>query len=202
MVTEPDQHPDELATGVWTELRPDALLTVVKLAPDGAEVARYPGKFIAGLSQGSWIVAHATWTNRTVALDGLSFCPGDDLLEWFSPRHPFNAFAVFSRGGQFKGWYANVTHPARLDLAAKPPLLTWHDLYVDLVGLPDKTFTIRDEDELLASGLGDLDPELHGHILAARTELIQRFEKGQLPFIDVSSVAPNHTHWGQNAPIS
>ena len=57
------------------------------------------------------------------------------------------------REGDFKGWYANVTHPAHLVPSADPPVLIWHDLYVDLVGLPNKTYTIRDDDELEASNL-------------------------------------------------
>ena len=175
-------------------------MTIVKLAPDGAEAARYAGEVIVGLSWDSWIVVHATWTHCTVELDGLSFCPGDDLLEWFSPRQPFNAFAVLASAGQLKGWYANVTHPARLDPATDPPVLTWPDLYVDLVGLPDGSFTIRDDDELLASGLGDADPELHDRILKARAELIQRFERRLRPFTDLSEVAPVHGRPGRKRP--
>ena len=42
---------------------------------------------------------------------GSRFLPGDRLREWFSPRFPFNAFAVCSPTGQLRGWYANVTYP-------------------------------------------------------------------------------------------
>ena len=70
------------------------------------------------------------------------------------------AFAVFSPQDHFKGWYANVAHPALLDATIDPPVLFWHDLYLDLVGLPDGSFTVRDDDELLASGLADANPEL------------------------------------------
>jgi hypothetical protein len=159
------------------------MLTVVKLAPDGAEAARYPGEVARGLDPDSWIVVHATWTHRTLELDGLEFRGGDHLLEWFSPRYPLNAFQVFTAEGDFKGWYANVTHPAHLDLSADPPVLIWHDLYVDLVGLPNKTYTIRDDDELEASKLNELDPPLYQRIHWARTELIRRFERELSPFV-------------------
>ena len=156
-------------------------MTIVKLAPDGSEAARYRSEVI-GHRPDSWVLVQATWTNQTIELDGLSFRPGDGLVEWFSPRHPFNAFAVFSPEARFKGWYANVTHPARLDVATDPPVLIWHDLFLDLVGLPDGSFTVRDDEELLASGLASTNRDLHARILEARSELIRRFKRRLPPF--------------------
>ena len=180
-MTDRDLAQHQLTTGAWSSLLPGAELTIVKLAPDGSEAARYQGE-VVGHSRDSWVLVLATWTNRTIDLGELSFCPGDNILEWFSPRHPFNAFAVFSPADQFKGWYANVTHPARLDATQDPPVLIWHDLYLDLVGLTDGSFTLRDDDELLASGLSHAKPELYAHILEAQSELIRRFENRLPPF--------------------
>jgi hypothetical protein len=124
------------------------------------------------------------WTFRQVDLDGLSFVPADVLLEWFSPEHPFNAFATFSKSGDFRGWYANVAYPARLaaPVPDATPVLIWHDLYLDLVGLPDGSWSLRDEDELLASGLETSDPKLFNTIQSAASELEIRFVAAQLPF--------------------
>jgi uncharacterized protein len=196
-VTVRDEEQRQRASAVWSSLIPGTALTVVKLAPDGSEAARYQGE-VAGHREDSWLLIQATWTNRTIELGGLSFCPGDQLLEWFSPRDPFNAFAVFSPQDNFKGWYANVTYPARLDATANSPILFWHDLYLDLVGFPDGSFTLRDEDELLASSLADADPELHARILEARRELIRRF-KGRLPpFVDLFTMTPSRIYDQQN----
>jgi hypothetical protein len=180
-VTDRDLEENRLTTATWPPLLPGTELTIVKLAPDGSEAARYQGE-VVGHSRDSWILVLATWTNRKIDLGGLSFCPGDNLLEWFSPRHPFNAFAVFSPADRLKGWYANVTHPARLDATQDPPVLIWHDLFLDLVGLADGSFTVRDEDELLASGLSRAEPELYARILEAQSELIRRFEHRLPPF--------------------
>jgi uncharacterized protein len=196
-VTDPDPERPLTATAAWSSLLPGARLTIVKLAPDGSEAARYQGE-VVGHREDSWVLVQATWTNRTIELGGLSFCPGDGLLEWFSPLHPFNAFAVFSPMDRFKGWYANVTHPARLNVTTDPPVLIWHDLFVDLVGLPDGSFTLRDDDELLDSGLADADPELHARILGARSELIRRFERWLLPFADLPAMNPSQTGHQQN----
>jgi len=188
-VTDRDPERGQQEIAAWSALAPGDVLTVVKLAPDGSEAARYPGR-VVGWSQDSWLLVQATWTNRTVEVGGLSFCPRDELLEWFSPRYPFNAFAVYSSEDHLKGWYANVTHPARLDAATDPPVLFWHDLYIDLVGSPDGSFSVHDDDELLASGLADVDPELHLRILGARAELIRRFERGLAPFANQSAMTP------------
>ena len=57
---------------------------------------------------------------------------------------------------------------------------------------------IRDEDELLASGLADADPELHARILEARRELISRFQGRLPPFANLSAVAPSRIYDQQN----
>ena len=196
-MTTRDEEQRQRESTIWAALLPGTALTIVKLAPNGSEAARYQGE-VAGHRQDSWLLIQATWTNRTIKLGGLSFRPGDKLLEWFSPRDPFNAFAVFSPHDNFKGWYANVAYPARLDDTMNPPVLFWHDLYVDLVGLSDGSFTLRDEDELLASGLADADPELHGRILGARSELIRRFQGRLPPFADLSTMTPPRFHDQQN----
>jgi hypothetical protein len=196
-VIDPDEELAQPMTAVWSSLIPGTELTIVKLAPDGSEAARYRGE-VVGHRPDSWLVVLATWSHRTIELGGLSFCPGDTLVEWFSPRHPFNAFAVFSAADRLKGWYANVTHPAQLDTATDPPVLFWHDLYVDLVGLPDGSFTLRDDDELLASGLADSEPDLHARILAARFELIRRFERRLPPFAEWSATTPSRIRRHQN----
>jgi hypothetical protein len=186
-MTDRDREQRQRDSATWSALLPGTVLTVVKIAPDGSEAARYHGE-VAGHGQDSWLLIQAIWTNRMIELGGLSFCPGDKLLEWFSPRDPFNAFAVFSPQDDFKGWYANVAYPARLDTTTISPVLFWQDLYLDLVALPDGLFTLRDEDELLASGLADADPELNARILRARSELIRRFQGRLPPFADLSTM--------------
>jgi uncharacterized protein len=186
-VTDRELEENQLTTPMWPSLPPGTELIIVKLAPDGSEAARYQGE-VVGHCRDSWVLVLATWTHPTIDLGGLSFCPGDKLLEWFSPRQPFNAFAVFSPADWLKGWYANVTHPARIDTTQDPPVLIWHDLFLDLVGLLDGSFTVRDEDELLASGLSHAEPELYARILEAQSELIRRFEHGLPPFADLPAL--------------
>jgi hypothetical protein len=178
----------------WASLVPGTRIIVVKLAPDGMEAARYPGEVVARHEPGDWVIVRASWTHRRIDLDGLSFVPGDELLEWFSPKHPFNAFAVFSPQGLFRGWYANVSLPAFLQPCDGPedqdlPVLVWHDMYLDLVGLPDGSYALRDEEELQASSLGDQDPELYEAIRDAMEILRRRFSTQLPPFIAAANSA-------------
>ena len=171
----PPSHP-------WLDLPLGTQLTVVKLAPNGLEVARYPSTVVDAGAPPPWLAVQATWVNRRVVLDGLAFEIGDILHEYFSPTHPFNAFAVHAPDGTLRGWYANVTHPTTLDLTADLPHLVWHDLFIDLVALPDGTVVVRDEDELADAAIAARDPALHGMILDARDDLLRRFAAAEVPF--------------------
>jgi hypothetical protein len=172
---------DDVAEDAWKRLSPGARVTVVKRSPEGFDAARYPGDVV--ITRHPWVLVRAEWTYQAMDIDGLTFQPGDHLYEWFSPRHPFNAFAVVAPDEQARGWYANVTFPAQLDSRQEPPQLIWHDLYLDLVALPDGTFTLRDDDELHEAGIAARDPRLYEMIVEASAELVRRFTAGRLPFV-------------------
>ena len=169
-------------TRTWPALEPGRPIAILKRHPDGREATRYHGIVIASDATASWVAVEAVWSRCVIELDGLRFVPGDTLHELFSPAHPFNAFTVISPEGTIRGWYANVTYPATLDQGMDPWTLTWHDLYLDLIGLPGGGYAIRDEDELTGSDLLGSDPVLHGAILAAGTELVARFARRDAPF--------------------
>ncbi|MBA2247440.1 MAG: DUF402 domain-containing protein [Chloroflexia bacterium] len=156
-------------------------MTVVKRAPDGSEVARYAAHVVPTIAPAPWIEVEAIWTQRTVDVAALVFAPGDILREFFSPVHPFNAFALRSVAGPFKGWYGNVTFPAFLDGSAPALTLAWHDLYLDVVILADGTVTLLDDDELAASGMPASHPDLARAIEAARRDLIATIPSFPVP---------------------
>ena len=169
----------------WRGLGLGQPVVVVKLDPQGVEAARYSADVVDRAAD-DWLALRAIWTHQLIEMDGLRFAPGDVLIEWFSPHLPFNAFGVLDPAGALRGWYANVTRPAHL--AADPEntgttILVWHDLYLDVVGLPDGSSVVRDENELAASGLESRDPELHAEIVEAARELTRRFAKSVIPFV-------------------
>jgi hypothetical protein len=147
-------------------------MTVVKRAPDGSRAARYTAHVVRANAPAPWIEIEATWTQRPVDVAGLLFQPGDTLREFFSPVHPFNAFALHSPSGVLKGWYGNVTFPAFLDELTPELTLIWHDLYLDVVILVDGSITPLDDDELAASSIPEFHPDLARAIEDARRDLI------------------------------
>lgn len=175
-------HPDPATLTHWNELTPGRTVMVAKLAPNGHETTRYSGTVVRQEEPEQWVEIEARWTNRPVAVGGLRFEPGAILREAFSPHLPFNAFTVFDPSGNLRGWYANVTYPAKLDADQEPPLLVWHDLYLDVVAFPDGSFMLLDEDELADSGLAVRDPSLHSCIVDATGDILLRFQEGRPPF--------------------
>jgi hypothetical protein len=166
----------------WSELTPGTALTIVKQAPDGHEVARYPGHVLTNQATGDWVAARATWTFRAVEVDGLWFRPGDRLDEYFSASEWFNAFLVVGPDGDRRGWYANVTYPAELSMGPADPLLIWRDLYLDVIVRPDGTVAVQDEDELADADLARRAPDIHTRILATRDLILSRIERRSYPF--------------------
>jgi predicted RNA-binding protein associated with RNAse of E/G family len=167
---------------IWPQMVAGKPLIIVKLDPDGCEVTRYPGVVIDAGEPIPWVAVQAKWVSRDYDLSGLLFIAGDILHEFFSPVDWFNVFSVFAPEGELRGWYANVTYPARLDAKSEPAMLFWHDLYIDVVGLPDRRLVVRDEDELDQSGLQTGDPALHARIITTRDEIMRRCAAREFPF--------------------
>jgi hypothetical protein len=166
----------------WAEIDPGTTISIVKLAPDGAEATRYPGTVLDYPNAGGWLVARAEWVRRPIETDGLWFMPGDKLHEFFSPNHWFNVFSVFAPDGARRGWYANATFPSWIESSTALATLYWHDLYLDVIALPDGNVVVRDEDELAESGLASSDPELHAQIIRTCDEVVALARARKFPF--------------------
>ena len=154
----------------------------VKVDPDDEIVTRYPAVVIEAGAPAPWIAVEATWVSKVVDLNGLRFIPGDTMHEFFSPEHPFNLFSIFSPEGELRGWYANVTYPTVIEERDGRRTLYWHDLYLDVVALPDGSLFVRDEDELDEAGVDSSSPELCARIIAAKDELVRRATAREFPF--------------------
>lgn len=154
---------------------------VIKLRPDGAEATRYRAVVEPEKLPEFWLAVRAEWVFTRVESHGLVFEPGDSLVEYFSGEHWYNAFRVEAPDGRVRGWYGNVTYPTAI--TAKPNRsVTWHDLYLDVIALPDGQVILCDEDELEESGLAMTEPDLHSRIVRTAREMIVLAEAGAFPF--------------------
>jgi hypothetical protein len=164
---------DQESVREMASLQPGEAVTVVKRDAAGEDVTTYPGGVVDTTAESPWVEIEAIWTVPDLEPEGgLAFVPGDIMREFFSPAHPFNAFAVFSPEGELRGWYGNVTHPATVEREGDGTRLVWRDLYLDVVLLPNGAMTLLDEDDLRDSRLTHTNPVLASAIVAARAHLI------------------------------
>ena len=88
----------------------------------------------------------------------------------------YNIFAVYDgTSGELKGWYCNITRPARFD----GNHVSAEDLALDLIVRPDGTWTVVDESEFEALGLPSAD---RAAALAALAELKRLAQAWEGPF--------------------
>ena len=163
-------------------LAPGKNVVVVKLNPAGSEVARYPAMVRTEACPASWFSVEARWEMKRVDASGLIFEPGDTLVEYFSSDHWFNAFRVISPTGNVRGIYGNVTYPTTISTVGDEVVLTWHDLYLDVLRLANGSVLLCDEDELAESGLERTDAGLHARIVSTAAEMMALARAGTFPF--------------------
>lgn len=176
-------QPDPATLELWPELRPGLDIFIEKQFP--ADPHREPVRYDATVLQTSlpapWTETRGIWTFDTVDVTGLVLERGGELREFFSPRHPFNIFAVYGASGTFNGWYANLTWPARLYHDGEMLILAWPDLVLDVVMLPDGSYSLLDEHEIDETGLRETSPWLVDQMFAARDVLLRMLQDGFFP---------------------
>ena len=175
-------QPDPDTLSLWPQLAPGTPVLVEKVPWElERDVVRYGGEIVRSEVPSPWVEVRAAWTMNDVNVAGLAFRTGDALREFFSPRHPYNAFAVHAPDGTLRGWYGNVTRTARLRWEDDGLVLSWPDLVLDLIVLPDGTPIMVDDDEIDASGYRTTEPRLVDQMFAARAELLGLLEGGFFP---------------------
>ncbi len=173
-------HHDTLP--LWDELKPGMDILIEKQFPDpGREPVRYDATVMETSVPSPWVETRGIWTFDTVEVSGLVYERDGELREFFSPRHPFNVFAIYGVDGAFRGWYGNVTWPARAYRDGDTLVLAWPDLILDLILLADGSLALLDDDELEDSGLRDTAPWLTEQIVSARDELLRLLRAGFFP---------------------
>ncbi|MFD3438799.1 DUF402 domain-containing protein [Streptomyces sp. NPDC058685] len=148
----------------------------VRLVKAGATKIRYPADLIA--DDGTHLVVRAAWASGGVRDFGfVRFEPGDVFTEHYWRDRWYAVKEVRTGDGVLKGWYCDVTRPARLVGGE----LSVEDLDLDLWVSADGSAVLRlDEDEFAESGLAESDPEAAGQALSALDELELLARQGAL----------------------
>jgi predicted RNA-binding protein associated with RNAse of E/G family len=120
---------------------------------------------------------HARWERPALDLGYVTFETGDGFTEWFFAERWYNIFEIRGAStGELKGWYCNVTTPARIMLDC----VESRDLILDVWVTPTGTCLVLDEDEF-AAHVG-LDAETRKRARGGLEALCRAVARRQGPF--------------------
>lgn len=148
-------------------------VTIRKLDHMGREVLSYPGTVLE--QQDDAVTLRTSWDRSPVDLGFVVLEPGDCWTEFFYSNRWYNVFEIRAGDGRLKGWYCNITRPARIgkrEVAAE-------DLALDLWVEPDGETTVLDEGEFAQLPLSRRERRMARQALV---ELEHRVEKRLFPF--------------------
>ncbi len=158
---------DDLCTRA--EKRGKPLLTVRKLAADGREVYRYPGRLLWVANGAMMLVARFRMGDITVG--GLFMGVGDCFVETYYADRWYNILAVHARDdGRLRGWYVNIGAPQTLTAE----VVAYRDFALDLVVFPNGAQNLLDADEFAALALS---PQERERALFALAQARRRFSR-------------------------
>ncbi len=119
-------------------------ITVRKLDHTGHQITAYPGEVLR--REASSIILRTAWNQAPMDLGFVLLEPGDRWTEYFYSDRWYNIFEIRAEDGNLKGWYCNITRPARI-LADE---VASEDLALDLWVAPNGETLVLDEEEFIA----------------------------------------------------
>jgi uncharacterized protein len=149
-------------------------VVVHKLDAHGRETWRYAGRLLD--HDGNCLRLEARFDQPDAEFHGLGLRRGDRFVETFYADRWYNIFAVHDvEDDRLKGWYCNITRPARLTETE----VHAEDLALDLLVFPDGRFLVLDQDEFEALELTASERRAAQQALRA---LIRRIDQRRPPF--------------------
>ena len=149
-------------------------IVVDKLNLRGELTWRYEGEVIA--RGADWLTLEAFFDRDDTPFMDTSLKRGDRFVETYSTSRGYNIFEIFDRDdGGLKGYYCNITQPARF----VDGRVEYVDLFLDLWVSADGQQTVLDEDEFLAA---EMDEATRTFAREALAELQSVFESKRPPF--------------------
>ncbi|MHB8192770.1 MAG: YbaK/EbsC family protein [Bellilinea sp.] len=145
-------------------------VVVIKQNLQGEETWRYSGQILQSTPDARLLTAR--FNREDTLFQGILLKQGDPFIEAYYSRRWFNIFEVRDRDdGQTKGWYCNITRPAKFE----DGFLSYVDLALDLLVYPDGHWLLLDEDEYAALRLNQVD---HAQAMNAVEALKHLFSLG------------------------
>lgn len=146
-------------------------IRVLKLDLSGQVTWQYDGRL---LKRGAHsVILEALFDKPDFALLDVVLRKGDRFVETYYDNRGYNVFEIYDRDAAgFKGWYCNLSRPARIAGAT----VSWVDLALDLWVWPDGRRVLLDQDEFDAL---PIDQAERAQVMRSLLELEQSFEGGR-----------------------
>ena len=129
-------------------------ITITKRDAEDQFVLSYAGRLVH--RDEDLALVRCPWPHdKSVDLDGLVITPGDVFYESYYWREWFNIMRIEGADHTLKGWYCNITRPAVI----REGDISWSDLALDLLVLPDGRTRVLDEDEFVELDLSPQDAQ-------------------------------------------
>jgi len=149
-------------------------IVVDKLSPQGELKWRYESEVIE--RDEGWLRLEAFFDREDLPFMGVTLKRGDRFVEMYFTERWYNVFEIHDRDDDaLKGWYCNITRPAKI----ADDRVEYVDLFLDLWVSADGIQTVLDEEEFDAA---ELDEATRHAARAALAELQERFNAKQPPF--------------------
>lgn len=149
-------------------------ITIHKHDHSGREVWHYTGRVLARGE--TWVQLEAYFNRDDNDAGYVVFCRNDRFVEWFYSDRWYNIFEIHDVADDaIKGWYCNITRPARL----LPTDIHNEDLALDVWVNLDGSILLLDEDEFNAL---PLDSATRQHALDGVAALRRLVEQREKPF--------------------
>jgi predicted RNA-binding protein associated with RNAse of E/G family len=149
-------------------------ITTRKLDHTGRQVFSYPGRVLR--RDDHTIVVRTVWDRAVMDMGYVFLEPGDCWTEYHYTDRWYNIFEIRASDGRLKGWYCNITRPARINARE----VAAEDLALDLWVAPDGEVLVLDEDEFAALPLAPAEREAARKAL---TELRAMVAQKAPPFV-------------------
>ena len=148
-------------------------IIVDKLSPQGELKWRYEGEVVE--RGADWMTLEAFFDRDDMPFMDTSLKRGDRFVETYYTDRGYNIFEIYDRDDDsLKGYYCNITRPARF----VDGRVEYVDLYLDLWVSADGIQTVLDEDEFLAA---ELDEATRKFAREALAELQAMFKSKRPP---------------------
>ncbi len=149
-------------------------ILVIKLNTEGKETWRYTGRVLE--RHVTWLKLEALFNRDDLPFHGITLRRGDRFVETYYADKWYNIFEMHDVDTDaLKGWYCNVTTPARIE----KDRLAYIDLALDLLVYPDNSQLVLDEDEFQEL---QIDAATRSKARAALAELQELFRQGLLAY--------------------